>query len=233
MNKIIIFDLYDTILKDIFFDFNKGLDYLYTLGFNKRCTREDFWAYSKQFIPLYDERATTFKEICFIQDEYPLFEKKFNINLDLHKENLDYCIMMNMQKVALLDEVKKCIEYFFHNNIKMYILSNSIFLASSHKKLLADFNVLKYFEDVYCSADYGIRKPSKLFFDYATEKVLNENPSNKKDDIVYIGNDYTTDIRGGVGAGVKTIWYNINQIDNEDNLDIEIVTCFSEITDLV
>ena len=54
--KIVIFDLYDTVLKDISFNFKDGIKYLHTKYFSYTCTLEEFIDYADTFLPLYEKR---------------------------------------------------------------------------------------------------------------------------------------------------------------------------------
>lgn len=66
MKSIILFDLYDTVLKDRSFDFNKGLNYLFNTFFKEHCSLEDIIEFSATFLPLYEDRKISNKEVCLI-----------------------------------------------------------------------------------------------------------------------------------------------------------------------
>lgn len=66
--------------------------------------------------------------------------------------------------------------------------------------------------DLYSSADYiiiseevGALKPDPRVFEYATE--LTGHPA---DEILYVGDSYTSDIEGGNNYGWKTAWFTTN-----------------------
>ncbi|WMJ89369.1 HAD family hydrolase [Anaerocolumna sp. MB42-C2] len=231
MQKVILFDLYDTILKDKSFEFDRGLKYLHTL-FQQSCSYEELIEYSETFIPFYEERKTTNNEISFIRDDFPMYCKNFDVNLQVDTEVLDYQIMNEMQEEYLEDETRITIEKLHAQGIKMYILSNSIFLSSSNKHLLNDFGIGKYFINLFSSADFGKRKPDNSFFEYAISIILQENPKVCKKDIVYMGNDYKTDVIGALNVGLKTIWYNEKELINAKNLDVCSISKFSDILDV-
>jgi putative hydrolase of the HAD superfamily len=126
--------------------------------------------------------------------------------------------MNQMQKVTLIDEVRYTLGELQKQGITMYILSNSIFTANSANKLLNDFGIIDYFEKIYSSADYGVRKPSSRFYQIAIAEILANNPELTKDDILYVGNDYDTDIIGATSVGLSTVWYNEKHLINEKNI---------------
>lgn len=224
-----MFDLYDTILKDLSFDFEKGLDYLYDVIFHEYCTKDELFAYANSLIPMFRNRIKTYEEFSFIGKELPLIFDKFNVLSNISFDELDYQFMLQTQKVTLLDEVKDYLIYLNKNNIKMYILSNTIFSTKSTKRLLEDFDILHFFNDVYCSSDYGYRKPSIKLYEYGINNILEDNPNCNRKDIVYIGNDYNTDVKGGLNAGLDVIWYNISNHENSEKLPIKNIQSIHEL----
>ena len=220
MKKVILFDLYDTLLKDIFFDFNRGLTFLYNNFFLNVCTQKELEDFAATFLPLYEKRKKDHTEICLIKDEIPYFFKKFGIKQPDSIMEIEYLIMNEIQNVTVLDEVRNTLRELQKNSIDMYILSNSIFTGFTAKKLLNDFGISHYFNEVFSSADYGIRKPCSTFYHCAIEKILKDNPEIGKSDILYIGNDYETDVIGANSVGLDTVWYNVKHLPNYMNLAI-------------
>jgi putative hydrolase of the HAD superfamily len=58
-----------------------------------------------------------------------------------------------------------------------------------------------YFEWVITSEDAGARKPSRKFFSYALKKC-----KLKRDEVIFVGNQLNTDIRGANNYGMKCVW---------------------------
>ena len=141
--------------------------------------------------------------------------------------------MKKMQKVFLSQEVKETLEALYKKGIRMFILSNSIFRAVATKKLLEEYGILHYFEKIYSSADYGVRKPSKKFFKIILDDILTENIKINKEDIVYVGNDYKTDVIGATSVGLKTIWLNTNKFENANKIKCSVIYNFKSVLDFV
>ncbi len=59
------------------------------------------------------------------------------------------------------------------------------------------------------SGDYGVAKPSEGIFRIA-EQRLELNP----EDLVIVGDNYQSDILGGIQVGWNTLWYNHENIDS-------------------
>lgn len=67
--------------------------------------------------------------------------------------------------------------------------------------VLADFGLLKYFDDIIESAVVGVRKPDPAIFGLGVEKL-----GLAASEIVVIGDSYTKDIVPATKNGCKTIW---------------------------
>jgi len=233
MKKIILFDLYDTILRDISFDFNAGIKWLYDTYFAKHCTWEELKAYVETFLPLFAKRKEDNSEVCLIRDEVVKVFEKFDVTLPEDLEELEYAMMNRIQKETLLDEVHETLEELQKQGIPMYILSNSIFTGKITERLLEDFCILKYFKKVYVSADYGVRKPGGKFFDIAIEEIKENHPGMDKREMLYIGNDYLTDVQGAKAAGLDVVWYNRKQFSDEKGICTFNIARFHEILEVL
>lgn len=220
MIKAIIFDLYDTILDDVFFDFNTGLEALYNIAFKDECSVEDFLTFAMSFIPLYQNRSITNKEISFLNDEYKVYCSQLEVEPDVNIDDMEYSVMCAMQKEELKDSVKTALKKLKEKGIVMYAHTNSIFRSQCHKRLLSEAGLGEYFKDVFSSVDFGMRKPDLSFFEYAVQNVLSENPDIKREEVLYAGNDYEADIKGALSIGLKTLWYNVNNEKNIENLPL-------------
>lgn len=78
----------------------------------------------------------------------------------------------------------------------------------------------KEFDRVFISEVVGIEKPNKGFFD----AVFAEIGEYAKDEVLIVGDSLTSDIQGGVNAGIKTCWFNPKGAENTSALkpDYEI-----------
>lgn len=64
--------------------------------------------------------------------------------------------------------------------------------------------IAKYFEDIFISERVGGNKPEALFF----ERCFDAIPDFQRDRCVILGDSLSSDIRGGLGAGILSCWYN-------------------------
>lgn len=233
MKKAILFDLYDTVLKNESFEFVRGVTYVYENYHSDACTFEEFKAYADTFLPLYHQRHVDHSEVHFVKDELPLWFSHFGKVMPADADDLEYAVMSAMQRGGVLDDVRCVLDELKARGIPMYILSNTIFTSNATKRHLAHHGILPYFEEVYASAEFGVRKPSPRFFDAAIEDIFRRHPDWTKEDLLFVGNDYVTDARGGVAAGIDTVWYNADGAENENDLPITVVHDFTEILALI
>lgn len=239
MSGVILFDLYNTLLIDETYCFENGLRLLYETYFESVCTWEDFSGYSAQMWGMYDEKRKQNIELMLIRDEVPLLFEKFGVTMDVNPEELDYRMMCQMEKETLWQETEQTLKKLYQSDFNMYIVSNSIYLASSNQKLVESFGVMKYFKKLYCSADFGWRKPDIRFFDYVVKEVLEENPNLAREQIFFVGNDYKSDVTGAVNAGLKPVWYNWEKRsdgsyrENTEKYDLTEIRRFSELLEIV
>ena len=87
----------------------------------------------------------------------------------------------------------------------LYIASNGPSWQQKNRLSLA--GMMKYFQDVFTSQEFGVQKPDPLFFERAFEAVKKENPGIKKEEVLMIGDSLTADMEGAKHAGWKTIWF--------------------------
>ena len=85
------------------------------------------------------------------------------------------------------------------NGKKVYLLSNAQRSFTYHE--METLDIVKYFDKIYISSDYGMKKPNPAFF-----RLLMENEGLKAEECLFLGNDQTCDILGAQGVGMDT-WY--------------------------
>lgn len=84
----------------------------------------------------------------------------------------------------------------------LYIASNGT--ASVQDGRLKSAGILPLFQDVFISERLGANKPTKEFFERAFARI----PGFDRRMALMIGDSLTSDIQGGINAGIATCWYN-------------------------
>lgn len=95
----------------------------------------------------------------------------------------------------LLDELKK-------RGYRLYLATNGV--PAVQYPRLADSGIDKYLDNVFISYELGYAKPKKEFFDLCAKQIADYNPAES----IIVGDNLTSDILGGINAGITTCHYN-------------------------
>nr|MBQ8244076.1 YjjG family noncanonical pyrimidine nucleotidase [Oscillospiraceae bacterium] len=85
---------------------------------------------------------------------------------------------------------------------RLFLASNGT--AAVQKGRMTSANLYRFFEKVYVSQEIGHNKPSKAYFDACFAKI----PDFDREKAMIVGDSLSSDIRGGINAGIKTVWVN-------------------------
>lgn len=85
---------------------------------------------------------------------------------------------------------------------RQYIVTNGIAHTQRRKIKLSGFK--DCMNGCFISEEVGTEKPNEGFFDYVFEQI----PGLDKERTIIIGDSLTSDIKGGVLAGIKTCYFN-------------------------
>lgn len=98
--------------------------------------------------------------------------------------------------------------------VRQYAVSNGTVAAQTKKMKRSSFGEL--LDGVFLSENIGIEKPNIGFF----EKVFEEIQPVDKSKTVIVGDSLTSDMQGGINAGIKTCLYAPNGINISENMNI-------------
>jgi putative hydrolase of the HAD superfamily len=105
---------------------------------------------------------------------------------------------------------------------KLGVVSNTSFSSRILRRELEMHQLLRYFDFVVASADYGVRKPHPLIFSVAIKK-MQLDPS----EIWFIGNSIDHDVAGANTAGLFSVWYNrLGEESDSHRPDLEVKSWF-------
>ena len=100
---------------------------------------------------------------------------------------------------------------------RQFLASNGT--ASVQKGRMTSANLYRFFETVFVSQEIGHNKPSKAYFDACFSTI----PGIDKEKAMIVGDSLSSDIKGGINAGIKTVWVNPDHKDcGEIKPDYEI-----------
>ena len=89
-----------------------------------------------------------------------------------------------------------------YGRYKLYLATNGT--AAVQNSRLKSAGIRRYFEYVFISEELDCNKPSKDFF----ERCFQNIPDFKTEEAVMVGDSLSSDILGGINAGIKTVWFN-------------------------
>lgn len=110
-------------------------------------------------------------------------------------------------------EDKLCIGHYFlpgaaklldelYGKYKLYITSNGT--ARVQDSRIASSGIARYFDGIFISQRVGADKPSPLFFERVFAAIEDFDPG----EAMIVGDSLTSDIKGGLDAGILTCLYN-------------------------
>ena len=95
------------------------------------------------------------------------------------------------------EAVKRLKEHY-----RLFLVSNGT--ATVQHSRLTSAGLYPYFEQVFISQEIGYNKPDKAYFDRCFERI----PGFAPEKALMVGDSLTSDIKGGINAGLKTVWVN-------------------------
>lgn len=85
--------------------------------------------------------------------------------------------------------------------VRQYAVSNGTVVAQEKKLRLSGLGALM--DGVFLSEELGVEKPDPAFFDKVFAAI---GPVDRRT-VLIVGDSRTSDIRGGLNAGIRTCWY--------------------------
>ena len=85
---------------------------------------------------------------------------------------------------------------------QLYLASNGT--AKVQAGRMTSANLYRFFKKCFISEELGHNKPSTQFFDLAFAQIPNFDPAKA----MIVGDSLTSDIQGGIHAGIQTCWVN-------------------------
>ncbi len=99
-----------------------------------------------------------------------------------------------------------------YGKYRLYIVSNGT--AKVQEGRIGSSGIAKYMDGIFISQILGANKPDKQFFDICFAEI----PDFSLSETVIIGDSLSSDIKGGINAGITTVWFNPKRIENDNNI---------------
>lgn len=110
----------------------------------------------------------------------------------------------------MLDELK--------DKYRLFLCSNGTAVVQEGR--LRSSGIAPFFEEIFVSEKLGYNKPAKEYFDRCFSAI----PGLDKSRCIIVGDSLSSDIQGGINAGIRTCWFNPNCKENNKGIypDYEI-----------
>lgn len=99
-----------------------------------------------------------------------------------------------------------------YRKYRLYIVSNGT--AKVQEGRIGSSGIAKYMDGIFISQILGANKPDKQFFDICFAEI----PDFSFSETVIIGDSLSSDIKGGINAGITTVWFNPKGIENDSDI---------------
>ena len=145
------------------------------------------------------EQGRTTREALKVE-RFRLFFEELGLDRDAeaarvrYEENLSRTCYFVPHALELLEVLQ--------GKYRLYIVSNGITAVQNGR--IAASGLARYFDGIFLSEDIGAVKPQKEFFDRCFAKIPNFDPEQA----IIIGDSLSSDIQGGINAGIRTCLFN-------------------------
>ena len=160
------------------------------------------------------ERGELTRDQVLVQRFERLFEE-FGIQVDGVKVAQTYEQFLGQGHYFLPGAEEAVME--LSGKYRLFLASNGT--ASVQAGRMTSANLYRWFEEVFVSQEIGHNKPSKAYFEACFARI----PNFHREKCLMVGDSLSSDILGGINAGIKTCWVNPNHGDcGEIKPDYEI-----------
>lgn len=231
--KAIVFDLFETLLHDIKFDFNSGLFYIHKNILSNETDLVEFLDYAATYWKeRYDKRNEDNSEVAF-EEELLDFKNKYGFKVDYPLEEIIFNCAIEMNATELFPDTISTLNQLKLLNVPIFLLSNSIFKKNVMNKFINQFDLEKYFINTHFSADYNIRKPHNDFFKIVFDDIKEYDASIQIEEVYFIGDNYEADVLGTKNFGFTPVFINRKQDVNINNRNFIEIKSLNELLEIV
>ena len=149
-----------------------------------------------------------------LEGRFEVFFRELGVEVDAPQVALDYMHNLSVGHY-FLPGAEEAIERL-SKKYRLYIASNGT--ASVQHSRMTSANLYRFFEKIFISQELGHNKPAKEFFEAAFAQI----PGFDIRKAIMVGDSLSSDIKGGINAGMTTVWVNPGHAEGKTKADYEI-----------
>ena len=144
---------------------------------------------------------------------FPMLFEKLNIDSDPEAFNGIYLKKLSegLHLIEGAEEVLKAL----NEKYKIALITNG--LQDVQRPRISRSAIFKYISQIIISEEVGVSKPDKKIFDIAFQRM--NYPTRQE--VLMIGDNLTSDIKGGNDYGIDTCWFNPERISCDADMQIK------------
>lgn len=210
--RFLLFDADNTIL-----DFDKSEAFALCCALEKfgvEYTEEILSVYKRNNLKMWEllEECKVSKEQVLI-GRFELTAEELNLSVDVNALAAEYERMLH-KAYYVIDGAESLLSKLICDGFKLYLVSNGV--LSIQNSRMKGSGLDRYFIKRFISEEIGYPKPQIKYFEYCFAHI----DGFDKESTLIIGDSLTSDIRGGINAGIDTCWFNPHQAENRLNLPV-------------
>ncbi|MBR2047500.1 MAG: YjjG family noncanonical pyrimidine nucleotidase [Oscillospiraceae bacterium] len=136
-----------------------------------------------------------------LQNRFGLLFEELGLTVDKEAVARNYERLLGMGH-WYLPGAEETVKQILFGKYRLFLASNGT--ASVQHGRLTSAGLYPYFEQAFVSQEIGHNKPSKAYFDACFARI----PGFDREKCLMVGDSLTSDILGGINAGIKTVWVN-------------------------
>jgi putative hydrolase of the HAD superfamily len=179
----------------------KGYEFLKEKNVNVPDFDEFSNALFEEFVKARSEIEENLKEMKFEKVIFDFFTKlNLSTSDGVYGSFLEVYYKPVADQLTLVDGAKNVLKFFKEKNLKIGLISNTIFPERFHLRELKRFGLYPYLDAHFFSSEVGLRKPHPKIFQLTLDK-LKVDPF----EAVFIGDRLEEDVGGAQNVGMKGI----------------------------
>ena len=208
----VMFDLYGTLI-DIHTDESPDVFWESFAESTKKYKEYDYLDLKQRYLLKCEELHKLKEEIELLD----VFKFLFNVEEEAKEIAMTFR-KLSTRYIKKYRGVDKLLTYLKDEGCKIYLLSNA--QASFTIPEMLELDLVKYFDGIAISSDYGVKKPNKDFYLKAMDDF-----GLVPETTWMVGNDYECDVKPALDLGLKSIYIESNL--SPDKLKVSKLKGFS------